>query len=374
MKKILVALAAAAALASCAKSEVEFTSEQQAIAITPVTENRTKAMVTGTEFPNEQFKVWAFYKQVNAGTSIEKWQASSAEQTKYIDEKPFAQKTTNKGLWGGANATYFWPKVGSLMFVGYYPVSLEDKVDYSFTSTENKMTVKEFTPGDYAQTGFVNTDATNCVEDFMYFNMTATSCDATTTGPDNSVKDGYHVDVVFRHALSWLTVVLKKGESTPEDATITVKDVYFTDIYTTGTGVVNNSPDADATPAETNEISWTTTDATTDVYVLGGADTDNTTELTTGYTCKQPVIIPQDMAGSLVIVYEIKSSDESAFTETKTIDLSDLNDGTADTWNPGKHYTYNVTISTTEILLDPVVVEWTDVPANVATGDTAAGN
>lgn len=374
MKKVIFTLLAVASLAACTKSEVQYEQSGE-IGLAPVTENRTKAMVTTNAFPDEQFAVWAFYKQVAKGTIIADWQSNSAAaQTVYINEKPFAQKTTNKGLWGGANATYFWPKVGSLMFVGYYPVSLAENVDYSFNSTENKMTVKEFTPGDYAQTGFVNTDATTCVEDFMYFNMTATSCDATTTGLGNSVKDGYHVDVVFRHALSWLTVVLKKGESTPEDATITVKDVYFTDINTTGTGVVNNSPDADATPAETNEISWTTTDATTDVYVLGGADTDNTTELTTDYTCKQPVIIPQDMAGSLVIVYEIKSSDKSAFTETKTIDLSDLNDGTADTWNPGKHYTYNVTISTTEILLDPVVMEWTDVTANVATGDTAAGN
>lgn len=373
MKKLFLTFLAVASLAACTKSEVQYEQSGE-IGLAPVTENRTKAMVTTTAFPNEQFNVWAFYKQVAKGTTIADWQSSSAAQTVYISEKPFKQSDTQEGLWGGANSSYFWPKVGSLMFVGYYPVSLADKVDYSFTSTENKMTVKEFTPGDYAQTGFVNTADAKCTEDFMYFNMTATSCDATTTGPDNSVKAGCHVDVVFRHALSWLTVVLKKGESTPTGATITVKDVYFTDINTTGTGVVNNSPGADATPAETSEISWTTTGATTDVYVLGGADTDNAEALTADHTCKQPVIIPQDMAGNLVIVYEIKSSDGSAFTETKTIDLSDLNDGTADTWNPGKHYTYNVTISTSEILIDPVVEAWTGVTAEVATGDTAAGN
>ena len=364
MKKIIIALAAVAAFASCAKSEVEFTPEQQEIGLTPLTANRTKAMVATTAFPNEQFAVWAFYKQIEEGTSIADWQASSATQTTYIDEKPFGQ-TSTAGLWGGADATYFWPKEGSLMFVGYYPVSMKDVVTYSFGADVNTMTVAGYTPGNYQTTGFVNTaTGSNHVEDFMYFNMTAASCDASTTGPDNSVKTGNHVDVVFRHALSWLTVVLKKDATTPAGATITVKDVYFTDVNTTGTGTVNNSP----ATGQTNEISWATTDADTEVYVLGGAaeDADNTTPLTEEYTCKEPILIPQVMDGNLVITYEIKSSDGSAFTETKTIPLSSLDDNAdADNWEPGKKYTYTVTIGTSEILIDPVIQEWVPEPAEV---------
>lgn len=370
MKKALLAIASVAVLASCAKSEVQYEPTCE-IALAPVTENRTKAMVSTNEFPaTEQFAVWAFYKQVAVGTTIADWQTETGvEQTTYIDEKPF-KATSTVGLWGGAEASYFWPKAGSLMFVGYYPTSMSDKVSYDFTSAVNKMTVAGYSPttDGYGNTGFVATDAATCTEDFMYFNMTAASCDATTTGPDNSVTTGNHVDVVFRHALSWLTVVLKKDTSTPAGATITVKDVYFTDINTTGTGVVNNSPASN----ENKTIAWTTTEATTDVYVLGGADTedkvtDNTTPLTSDYTCKQPVLIPQDMSDNLVITYEIKSSDGSAFTETTVIDLSDINDGTVDTWDPSKHYTYNVTIGTSEILIDPVVEAWTDVTTAVST-------
>lgn len=364
MKKILIALAAVAAFASCAKSEVEFTPDQQEIALAPLTENRTKAMVATTAFPEENFAVWAFYKQLPVNTDIATWQSSTLAQQTYIDEKPFAPRTGDQaGLWGGDGTTYFWPKAGSLMFVGYYPTTMSDKVSYLFDSTTNKMTVSGYTPGDYQTTGFVNNAAdANHVEDFMYFNMTAASCDASTTGPQNSVTKGNHVDVVFRHALSWLTVVLKKDSDTPAAAIITVKDVYFTKVNTTGTGVVNNSP---VSPA-TNEISWTPTADETDVYVLGGADTDNTEPLTTDYTCKQPVFIPQEMDGDIVITYEIKSSDGSAFTETKTIKLSDLNDASAaDAWQPGKKYTYTVTIGTTEILIDPIIEKWTDVPATV---------
>lgn len=370
MKKVFLALAAVAALASCAKSEVEFTPDQQEIGLTPLTENRTKAMVATTDFPKENFAVWAFYKQLPAGTTIAAWQSSTLAQQTYIDEKPFAPRTGDQaGLWGGYGTTYFWPKAGSLMFVGYYPTTMAEKVGYEFTSTVNKMTVSGYTPGDYQTTGFVNTaEGADHVEDFMYFNMTASSCDASTQGPGNSVKGGQHVDVVFRHALSWLTVVLKKDSATPAGATITVKDVYFTEVNTTGTGVVNNSPNTSATPAETNEISWSTTADDTEVYVLGGAGegADNSTPLTTDYTCKQPVFIPQEMDGNIVITYEIKSSDDSAFTETKTIKLSDLNDASAaDAWQPGKKYTYTVTIGTTEILIDPIIETWTDVPATV---------
>lgn len=363
MKKILVALAAAAALASCAKSEVEFTSEQQEIAITPVTENRTKAMVTGTEFPNEQFNVWAFYKQIGAGTSIEKWQASPADQTKYIDEKPFAQKGDSK-LWGGVKS-YFWPKLGSLMFVGYYPTSMDEKVSYTFTADVNMMNVEGYSPttDKYASDGFVTANTT-CTEDFMYFKMTANSCDANTTGPLNSVTEGKHIDVLFKHALSWLVVTLDRDDAnTPDDAKIVVTNVSFTNVTTTGDAVIDNG-DADA------EIAWTPKKGTdnanvTDISILG--TTDGTKELKKGedpYTCLQPILIPQTMEGNLVITYRIISEDDSYFEETKTIPVSDLHgtnaEGEVDNFLPAKRYIYNILIGTSEILIDPYVQAWDD--------------
>lgn len=364
MKKILVALAAAAALASCAKSEVEFTSEQQEIAITPVTENRTKAMVTGTEFPNEQFNVWAFYKQISAGTSIEKWQASPAEQTLYIDEKPFAQKEDSK-LWGGVKS-YFWPKLGSLMFVGYYPTSMDEKVSYTFTADVNMMNVEGYSPttDKYASDGFVTANTT-CTEDFMYFKMTANSCDANTTGPLYSVTEGKHIDVLFKHALSWLVVTLDRDDAnTPDDAKIVVTNVCFTNVTTTGDAVIDNG-DADA------EIVWTPVNGTdnanvTDISILG--TTVATKELKKGedpYTCLQPILIPQTMAGNLVITYRIISTDDSYFEETKTIPVSELHgtgaEGEVDKFLPAKRYIYNILIGTSEILIDPYVQAWDDV-------------
>lgn len=354
MKKILIALAAVAALAACSKSEIQYEQENTPIAISPVAANRTKAMVTGTEFPAEEFMVWAYYKQIGAGTTIEGWQAATnLDQQLYIEEKPFEPSGT-AGLWAGVTP-YYWPKLGSLLFVGYYPATEEmaEKVKYEFSSDVNKMTVEGFTPGDYQATGFVNTTGANHVEDFMYFNMTPASCDGKTVGTQNSVTSGYQIDVHFRHALSWISVVLAKDANTPDEATITVKSVTFTDVKTTGTGVVDNSPVAPAT----NEIAWDTTgSADVDVNVwtgdkeLGAAETLE----------KQPVIIPQVMEGNLVVTYVISSEDGSSFEETKTVALKDINSENPN-WEPGQKYTYTITIGTSEILIDPAIVDWVPV-------------
>ena len=355
MKKIFITLAAVAALAACSKSEIAYEQEDAQIAISPVAANRTKAMVSGTEFPAEDFMVWAYYKQIGAGTGISAWQAATTlAQQKYIDEKPFEPSGT-EGLWAG-KIPYYWPKLGSLLFVGYYPATeaMADMVSYEFTSSVNKMTVAGFTPGDYQTTGFVN-NATGAdhVEDFMYFNMTPASCDGKTVGTQNSVTSGYQIDVHFRHALSWISVVLAKDSNTPEEATITVKSVTFTDVKTTGTGVVDNSPVAPAT----NEIDWNTTgSADVDVNVWTGEK-----ELGAAETLeKQPVVIPQGMEGNLVVTYVVSSEDGSSFEETKTVALKDINSENPN-WEPGQKYTYTITIGTSEILIDPSIVEWVPV-------------
>jgi hypothetical protein len=367
MKKIFFALAAVAALASCSKSEVEYTQSAE-IGIAPFTQNRTKAMVTKTEFPQENFMVWAYYKQLTAPATIEDWQASTEQpystQQTYIDEKPF-KPSDKTGLWGGVTP-YFWPKLGSLLFVGYYPATedMAKLVSYEFTSDVNKMAIGDketgvfFTPGDYETTGFVNNAAgAKCVEDFMYFNMTPSSCDGNTVGIENSVTTGYQIDVHFRHGLSWISVILAEAEGTPEGATITVNSVTFTDVNTNGTAVVNNSPDA--SKGETDEIFWTTTADQKDVVVWEGEKVLGKEETLE----KQPVIIPQAMAGDLVINYTISSTDGSKFTETKKVSLASF-DSKKTSWLPGKKYTYTITIGTSEILIDPSIVEWvTETPS-----------
>ena len=339
MKKIFLALAAVAALAACSKVEAEYTSSDE-IAFAPVASNRTKTMLSETTtFPDENFNLWAFYKQVDPGTNIAGWQASDAAQQTYVEEKTFVKKSN--GLWHG-ETSYYWPKLGSLMFVGYYPTSIAGQVNYTFTKDVNKMTIVNYVPG------FVTTNTTH-EEDLMYFNMTPASYRNTD------------VPVTFRHALSWIQVVLAKDADTSGDATITVNSAEFVGVSPFGNAVVNNSPDTAAD--ETNEIQWTAWGETKNVVVTEDAGhvlvPNNTTPLE-----KQPLFIPQGMT-SLLVTYTIASEDGSKFTETKDIPLANIITD-HNSWKPGRKYVYTVTIGTREIYIKPSVVDWAtvEVPVN----------
>ncbi len=115
MKKIFFALAAVAALASCSKVEAEYEQTGE-IALAPIPKNITKSMIAGDgkgkemAFPtSEEFNVWAWYKPLDAGTSIEKWMKDAAKQQQYIKESTFKKKTDSES-WGGKSSPYFWPK------------------------------------------------------------------------------------------------------------------------------------------------------------------------------------------------------------------------------------------------------------------------
>lgn len=337
MKKLLLSLCTVAALSACSEAEVTFEQPNE-IGLNAVVQNRTRAMVNGTEFPSENFMVWAWYKQIEAGTTIDAWQAATETQQLYINEKEFQHN--GEDLWQG-ETSFFWPKLGSLLFAGYYPAAAVDKVSYTFDANTNQMTIKDYSPTSdaYVAKGFVNKakDA-NHEEDLMYFNMTSSSA------------NGNNVNVTFRHALSWLTVTVAKSAETPEDATVTVSSIQFTDVKTTGTGTVNGA----------EKITWVPADDKATISIVG--DNEVTLTTTTATLAKEPVIIPQAMAGNLVVTYTIASSDKSKFTETKTIALADLQEGTeADQWEAGKHYTYAITIGTSEILINPSVEGWNNI-------------
>ena len=336
MKKIFLALAAVAAITACSKSEATYDDVQNEIGFAPVASNRTKSMQISNTFSAEDFNVWAWYKQVDPQTSIADWQASAVPQQDYINEKPFTQKSN--GLWGGATSEYYWPKMGSLLFAGYYPTTLADQVTYTFNATENKMRIVYYAPG------FV-TNAGTHEEDLMYFNMTPSSYQNATTG----------VEVEFRHALSWMQVVLAKDAQTSDYAKITVNSVAFTNVKGSGSAEVNNSPVAPAT----NEIVWTANEGADNVVVSEAAGhilvKGNYTPL-----AKQPLFIPQTMT-SILVNYTITSTDGSQFTETKDIPLTT----NADAWKPGRKYIYTITIGTSEIYIKPTVADWETVEANL---------
>ena len=333
MKKIFFAIAAIAALASCAKNEVEYAAADE-ITFTPVAKNITKAMMNSGETFNtaEQFSVWAFYNPtVEANETIDEWVAeyvaSSDKGAKvYINNEPFAYHT-EYSLWAGVTP-YFWPKVGTLAFAGYHPSSAP--AAYNLTDGVNEMTFTD------VKNSWVSDAAAN-TEDLMYFNLT-------------KCYNGNNVTAVFKHALSWLTINLATTEETlTAGATITVSSVKFTNV----------KPQGDAVVANQAAIAWTPEGTAADVEVVAS----EVTLTKDAQMQKQPLFIPQTMAGNLEVTYTITSGDDSSFTETKVIALNSMKSGdtTLSNWEAAKHYVYNIVISTEEILIDASVIKWTDV-------------
>lgn len=331
MKKLFIVIAAFATFASCSKMEVQYEDTKE-ITLVPVTRNHTKTMMSGTTFQtSEEFNVWAYYKPVNA-TTMDAWMSDASTPQTYINEKTFAyNKTLQK--WGGKENPYFWPKTGSLVFVGYYPTGIAAKV--SHTLTGNIMSFTDIPQSRVAATGYS--------EDLMYFNMTS------------SLTQNY-VSPTFKHALSWISVLLVKDADTPDAATVTVDKVEFTNVL----------PSGDATVTGSSAINWIPDGTAATVDILEG------TPVTLSKTNKavepyQPLFIPQTMAGNLVITYTISSNDGSKFQEVKIVALSGMKDSENNNltaWEAGKHYNYTITIGTTEILIDPKVENWVDVNIN----------
>ncbi len=336
MKKILIALAAVAALAACAKSEVEYTASEE-ITFTPVAKNVTKAMMLKDVFTTtENFNVWAYYNPtVTPNSDINAWVAeynTTNGAKPYIEDKTFAYDNSYS-LWAGVTP-YFWPKVGTLAFAGYHPTTAN--AAYTLSSEKNEMTFSD------VENSWVSAETTNA-EDLMYFNLT--QCYSKN-----------NVTAVFKHALSWLTVNLATTQTTIDaDATIKVNSVKFTDVYPQGDGVVANQA----------TIAWTPEGTKEEIDVVESAVTLKVDP----QKQKEPLFIPQTMAGNLVVDYTISSTDGSSFTENKVITLSGMNDSKGNSlsaWEPAKHYIYNIVIGTEEILIDASVAEWVEVEVPVS--------
>ena len=362
MKKVLVTCLAVASVIACTKSNVEF-EETTEIGLKPVAHNVTKSMMTEPSFvTSESFNVWAFYKQVDPGTSIADWQKSAEKQTTYIDEKEFVNNDAT--TWKG-KASYYWPKMGSLLFAGYYPTTIANQVEYTFNATDNKMVISNYVPNRVVnQVAGVTKTYT---EDLMYANMT----------PASYSKN--NVPLVFKHALSWITVKVKQSEAGPK---IIFENVKFTNVYPQGTATIDNNPVKESEDSENlvfNGIKWVTAGTAADVPVLeekrtiGEGDSAQEKvgyELTTQeYTLAyEPLFIPQPMT-AMVITYTIESTDGSSLRETtKPYILSGLKTDDTDNWEAGKHYTYTITMGTTEILIAPEVTDWEDVDYAITPG------
>lgn len=344
MKKVLTIIAALTLLA-CSKTEPVY-DQQDEIIISPISENTTKAMMPKGEFLGESFNVWAWHNPTSAlADAVAKFQSGFADgnTTLYVDEKPFVEKDAAKNLWGG-KVSYYWPNTGSLLFAGYHAPGLaDDQVTYTFNATDNKMVFTDVKQSAVTAEGYA--------DDIMYFNMTPSSYNKITN----------EVNLKFRHALSWITVTLAKRADPVIEAEITIEDVTFTSVSEQGTGTVDKFAPISWVASNPKDLKHPGLPMVIEYDMIDGK------EATKIYKLQEHLFIPQQIAGLLVVTYTVKSADEdgSKFTEIYKVDLRSLKEGAHNTWDAGKHYTYNLSIGTDEILVTPSVEPWENVGTDI---------
>lgn len=386
MKKLFFMTAVVGlALTSCSQEDLGMPNQGNQNEITfaaPVVGKLTRASEVGNNYPTAtayNFAVWAHYYAGNFTTA--------ANGTLYMDEVEMGFDETS--TWAPVGAKYYWPKNGTLTFVGYSPASVKAKASY----TNGKVTFTDYV---------VENDKSNQV-DLMFSERTYNQKKYTANASDKTTDDeavsgetgatpgvvadpytGAHL--VFKHALSSILFNVKtdKDYTTAGGTQITLTGLTLNNVATQGTFVQNIAGDQASTVAPTTQNGegddWTVVDASKKSYAIGNANMLLTTTAywpaVSAYNAAAPanfvnglrntdlMLIPQSLANvTLTVNYTIKSATSStAIAQTSTINLSTL---TTDDWDWGYRYIYTITIGLEEITIEPYVTPWTDV-----TGDT----
>ena len=346
MKKIFFSLVALAALAACSKSNIEYADNQMEISFAPVSKVNTKAAITSTDYP-DALDMYVFAEAGEPNVEV-----TGDNYDPYFKNALFQHGSNADNVFSGATP-YYWPNVKKLIFSGLSAsgnVNAEDDpattnvvegaiptYEYNTTAAEWQITLEGYTP-----TAGTATLGNN---DLMWF---------STVGPfaKPATQRDWTVDAIMKHACAWVTINIKGDDVTgATGSSWQIDDLKFAKLSQSGDVVLGSA--AQWTPAEAKEF---------DAYTKASSTT-----LTSGYvdytqlTYKDLVVIPQS-AKTLTVTYTFESDPVNDITTTEVKEIPLTFDG-GENWEAGKHYIYNITIGTQEILIHPKAQDWTVVTA-----------
>ena len=341
MKKYFFILAAAAALAACAKNEVTpvLSNENTEIAYNVAPKTKALDETHQENFSTDNvFASWAYYLP-KGKTWADNYDADATNgKTKpqpYIVNSTISHKN---GIWKDKEGkSYYWPKDGgSLTFLAYSlnKGDLTLKGEHSAFTCDNAGGVQ----GHIELMDNKNTD-------FLVADIAADK----TANENVYVVNG--VPTLFKHKLSRVACTVKKAAEY-QNKKFELKEINFLDVVTYGSyaqlptekftaGTVKH--DQIYTKA-VQEITTTATAVATEDVVIYMPQTfaDETAKIQVKYTVTTTV-----GTGSVVedCVKEISIKDK--FAE----------------WAMGKKYTFNITFALDEITWDPAVEKWENATA-----------
>ncbi len=358
MKKIFFSLVALAALAACSKSEIAYEQTGE-IAFSPVAKSVTKS-VAGYDYGTSD----TYHKDGNDGKfdgvfpiGVKLYVFANAQDentdgvlqdswtSPYFKNALFKHSSSKgnedvqnsvptTGAYAG-DPTRYWPNVKTLKFVGY-----SDACNVSELTPTVNTDLSTLTIAGYVQD---NTETAEGANDLMWFPVTQAYG-----------KAAGEIPAQMKHACSWITInVAKHNDLSSIEYKLDKLEL--------------------APFAHTGEVVCTQDGATWDQNKLSNEKSEVYCELTTGNTLSTTqtnfetnknnfIVIPQTPVDlNVKYTYTSDADNHLTLTETKPVSLKFNGDAA---WVAGVHYIYNITITATEILIDPVVVDWTNFNGN----------
>lgn len=353
MKKVILILSAAAAIAACTKNEVIPVSSNENAEITFNVAPKTKADVQPDAFDtNYVFCSWAYY--LPAGKI---WEANrrDSDVQQYINASTVSYQSTNK-VWKNTDNTYYWPKLGSLTFFAYSLnknnlVLKHDAVTMSHVLCYNDEDA-------YGINGIIDLDE-NPNTDFLVAEI---SKDKRGNDP---VYNYNGVPTLFRHKLSRVAFAVKLADKYA-NSKFTLDSIKFNKLSYAAYYSQFNKDSAGNFVEYSKEIDK----RSTQVYTGTSMDITSSTDFLKVPEANEVryIYVPQTFkdktADSDIANIEVK------YTITATVGDKEVKENCKavinvkdyfESWDMGKRYTINLTFGLDEILWAPAVEDWDDV-------------
>ena len=331
MKKIFFIAAAVMAFAACNKTEVVPTGDVQEISFVAVNKTATKAPVDGATFLTGDDMDVAAYLAAGDGATA----GTFFTETKFT----YASATntwTGKRYWPLSDATI------NFLAVTNTGGGVTEHVENTFDATTPASKVVSVLSG--------NNDASQT--DLMF---------AAGQGVHTQGAAYTNVGMVFKHALSWVNFQVKTGNGlTYADPKIVINSITLNNAAVNGTLTVTNAKYAETTnTCVTNNLTtdWSSVSYSNMKLIETGIVTDDATDallLTDEFAVfggNGILVVPSDQT-SFTINYTITQPDRTPNTFNYTYNLA------GNTWDMAKKYVYHITMTLSEIQIEPSITSW----------------
>ncbi|MCI1785894.1 MAG: fimbrillin family protein [Bacteroidales bacterium] len=180
----------------------------------------------------------------------------------------------------------------------------------------------------------------------------------TTRYPAGDAEGTSTVNLPFRHALSGLRFTIKLKNTIPAGTTDAITNLYVKNIYPVGTLVFGKDEDSQ----KQDSLKWMTSyfSSYNKYYQWTGEKTFGVD----GQPGAEQTVFDGD--GLVFVIPQTLSGATVNFTTRNSTSVysAPLYNGVS-TWQPGKIYTYNLTISGSAIKVDVSIMDWSELKSNV---------